>query len=223
MQEKNGKIRVVLTVVNIVLIVFCVISTVFMLIPIVFNHITKQDQSVFGNYLYINNNNNLAPVMEENDLVIVKPMSITQLSLGDFLCYYSAEDTEKNALFGKIVGFSDDELDLSDKEGHSTTVKVEDIIVVGKATNTIFALGSVISFFHSPGNRLLFYIIVGASALILSGITIILHVVMNTKRVLTEPVVSPIPVSYNLEELIQLEEEDIDFEKAPSKQETIHQ
>ena len=223
MQRKKSRLKVMLTVVNIILIIFCVLSTITMLISVAFNHISKQDHPIFGNHLYINNNNNLKPVMKKNDLVIVKPMSITQLALGDFLCYYSAEDPEKNALFGKIVGFSEDELDLSDKAGHSTTVEVDDIIVVGKATNTIVALGGIITFFHSPANRMLFYIIVGAAAFILAGITIIIHVALNSKSASSEPVAPEFPVLYRLDELVQVEEEPIDFEKAPSKHEILHQ
>lgn len=208
-----------MTTINIIIIVFCSACALLMLFSVLFQHNAKQDKLVFGHHLYINTNNNLKPVMNKNDIIIVKPTSITAIKLGDFLCYYPVSANGQEVQFGKIEEINADEISLSDKAGHNTALAINDIVVVGKATNKISYLGKAVLFLQSGNNRISFYICVGAITLILLAITLLLHIKIKSRQEqleLEQQAVMPDSktFSYTLDDLLE-EEDSISFEKAP--------
>ena len=217
MKKKARTARRILTILNTIVIVVCIAAILLLLLPTAYHWITKENKPVFGRYLYVNTNNSLTPVMKQNDIIAVEPLALEKMAVGDFLCYYPVLEKEKGVQFGRIDDIDGDVLSLSDKQNHFAEVSVGDIVVVGKATDKIFFLGSIVSFLKEPGNRLLFYVAVGAFVLILLGVTIILHISLKPRE--TEEN-EPLPV-YSLEDLIQVESEPIPFEKALKKEEEL--
>ena len=86
MKKNNRKAGTVLTVVNIVVIVICIAATLLLLFPTAYQWISRENQPIFGRYLYVNTNSSMAPVMEENDIIAVEPMELEKMAVGDFLC-----------------------------------------------------------------------------------------------------------------------------------------
>ena len=208
-----------MTTINIIIIVFCSACALLMLFSVLFQQNAKQDKLVFVHHLYINTNNNLKPVMNKNDIIIVKPTSITAIKLGDFLCYYPVSADGQEVQFGKIEEINADEISLSDKAGHNTALAINDIVVVGKATNKISYLGKAVLFLQSGNNRISFYICVGAITLILLAITLLLHIKIKSRQEqleLEQQAVMPDSktFSFTLDDLLE-EEDSISFEKAP--------
>ncbi len=215
MKKNNGKAGAVLTAVNIVVIVICIAATLLLLFPTAYQWISRENQPIFGRYLYVNTNSSMAPVMEENDIIAVEPMELEKMAVGDFLCYYPVDEEEDGVQFGKIVAIDGDTLSLSDKAGHSVDMTVGEIIVVGKATDKILFLGQAVQFLKDDGNRLLFYTSVAAGVVILLSVTIILHIKFKREQ----PAEEPQPAAYSLDDLVEVEQEPIEFEKAPKKDE----
>ena len=219
MKSSSKGLLVFLTTINIIIIVFCSACALLMLFSVLFQHNAKQDKLVFGHHLYINTKNNLKPVMNKNEIIIVKPTSITAIKLGDFLCYYPVSADGQEVQFGKIEEINADEISLSDKAGHNTALAINDIVVVGKATNKISYLGKAVLFLQSGNNRISFYICVGAITLILLAITLLLHIKIKSRQEqleLEQQAVMPDSktFSYTLDDLLE-EEDSISFEKAP--------
>ena len=219
MKSSSKGLRVLLTMINIVIIMFCSACALLMLFSVLFQHNAKQDKLIFGHHLYINTNNNLKPVMNKDDIIIVKPTSITAIKLGDFLCYYPASADEQEVQFGKIEEINADEVSLSDKVGHNTSFSINDIVVIGKATNKISYLGKAVLFFQSGSNRISFYVSVGAITLLLLAITFLLHIKMKSRQEQLEieqqaMLPNSKTFSYTLEDLLEVEDF-ISFEKAP--------
>lgn len=157
--------------------------------------------------------------MNKDDIIIVKPTSITAIKLGDFLCYYPVSANEQEVQFGKIEEINADEISLSDKAGHNTALAINDIVVIGKATNKISYLGKAVLFFQSGNNRISFYISVGAITLLLLAITLLLHIKMKFRQEQLEIEQQAIlpdskAFSYTLDDLLEVEDA-ISFEKAP--------
>ncbi|MDD6237319.1 MAG: hypothetical protein PUB00_08065 [Clostridiales bacterium] len=219
MKDSPKGLRIFLTIINIVIIFFCTACTLLMLFSVLFQHYAKQDKLIFGHHLYINTNNNLKPVMNENDIIIVKPTSITAIKLGDFLCYYPASSDEQEVQFGKIEEINTNEISLSDKAGHNTVLSISDIVVVGKATTKISQLGKAVLFFQSASNRISFYLSVGAITLLLLAITFLLHIKIKSRQEQLEIERQAMQsdsktFSYTLDDLLEVEDA-ISFEKAP--------
>ena len=219
MNKKNAVSGKVLTIVNIVVIIVCISATLLLLFPTIYNWSAKDNRTIFGRYLYVNTNNSLEPVMKKNDIIAVQPLSLEQMAVGDFLCYYPVLEEGKGVQFGRIDGIDGDTLLLSDKREHSVDIAVGDISVVGKATDKIFFLGSLVSFLKNTGNRLMFYIVVGAIVLLLLAFTIVLHIKRKPEPIEEKPKTAA-PV-YSLEDLVEVEDEPIQFEKAPKKEEEM--
>lgn len=216
MIKKNGKAGTILTVVNVTVIVICVAATLLLLFPTVYQWISRDDRPLFGHYLYVNTNSSMAPVMEKNDIIAVKPMELEKMAVGDFLCYYPVNEKEDGVQFGKIVDIDGDLLSLSDKAGHSVELEVGEIIVVGKATDKIMFLGQVVNLLRDDTNRLIFYASVAAGVVILLSVTVLLHLRFRQEQ---QPAEEPQPVAYSLDDLIEVELEPVEFEKAPKKPE----
>lgn len=220
MRKNIRRMGKAITVVNICVILLCVMMTLLLLIPSVYQLIAKEDQPIFGHYLYVNTNNSLEPVMQENDIIAVEPEGLEQMAVGDFLCYYPIGEQENGVQFGKIVAVDGDILSLSDKLGHSVELTIGEIVPVGRATYKIVFLGQFVHFLKDSGNRLFFYLTLIAVVAALLALTIALHIKqrkLNAKR--TVP--ANTPQHYSLEELVQVELEPIRFERAPQKEEEI--
>lgn len=205
------KSTIVLTTINIVLIVFFLLITLLMVIPLGFNSFSRADKPIFGHYLFLNTNTSMEPVMKQNDLVAVKPMPLTDLAVGDFLCYYPANSEQTGAYFGKITAIEGEELILCDKADHSVTVLANEIEVVGKASFTLLFLGDIVAFFQSVQNRILFYVVIGAVSFILAAVTVILHITLRREPTTDTPPAPP--VAYSLDQLLE-QEIDVEFEKS---------
>ncbi len=219
MQSDSRGLRIFLTITNLVLTVFCLACTAVMLFSVFFQHNARQDKLIFGHHLYINGNDNLKPVMNKDDIIIVKPTSVTAIKLGDFLCYYPTVDDWQEVQFGKIEKIDSDEMILSDKLGHTATFSINEIVVVGKATGRIAYLGKAVLFLQSGNHRSSFYICIGAITLILLGVTFLLHIKIKLRREQQASeqqavAAEQLTYAYSLEDLLEVED-NVTFEKAP--------
>lgn len=218
MKTKAKRASKAITVVNICVILLCAVLTFLLLIPTVYNVLSKENKSFFGRYLYVNTNNSLAPVMEVNDIITVQPIALSDLELGDFLCYYPVGEKANGVQFGKLVWMEENTLWLSDKQDHSVSLERGEIVLVGKATNKVLMLGELVQFLKNDQNRLVFYISLLVVVVALLGVTIGLHVKQRAINRKQEALAIK-PKQYSLEDLLEVEIEPILFETASHKEE----
>ncbi len=221
MNSKKKKAGVVITVVNFCVILLCVILILLMLVPMAYSMVSKDGKMIFGRYLYVNTNDNLEPVMAQNDIITVIPTPLAELAQGDFLCYYPVGQQDAGVVFGKIMSIEGDLISLTDKQGHTVDMSIGEIVPIGKATDKILLVGQLVHFLKDGTNRTIFYLILGVLAAGLICLVIVLHLKQQKINKQAAAAVPP-PRRYTLDDFVELETEPIEFEIAPKHNTEIH-
>ncbi len=221
MNSKQKKAGVVITVVNLCVILLCVMLILLMLIPMAYSMVSKDNKMIFGRYLYVNANDNLKPVMAQNDIITVVPTPLAELEQGDFLCYYPVGQQDAGVVFGKIMSIEGDLISLTDKQGHAVDMSIGEIVPIGKATDKILLVGQLVHFLKDGTNRMIFYLILGVLVAGLLSLVIALHLKQQKIKKQEAAAVLP-PRQYTLDDFIEIETEPIEFEIAPKYDTEIH-
>ncbi|MCI8601179.1 MAG: hypothetical protein HFE45_06245 [Oscillospiraceae bacterium] len=152
--------------------------------------------SLFGRSFHLNQSDQMSPMVERSDLVMIRRMSPTSFQMGDLIAFYQEQDGKDYLVIRQLVGMMDSSYYLGDGSGEQIVVSASDTRFLGRVESRSPKLGMAVQFLQSKEGKSIYLWWTGSLLFLLSGVIILLHVIVKNTGVPAEDDDEDYGVSY---------------------------
>lgn len=107
-----------------------------------------EDVEVFGKKVFIVGEDSMAPVIKENDAIIVEDLPSKSINQGDLIVYRNTDGQAITAWVNNVL--EDDTFEIKKDINSKDSIIIDGIAIVGRAETSIANLGDFIDFISNP-------------------------------------------------------------------------
>lgn len=135
--------------------------------------------SLFGRSFHLNQSEQMSPVVEKSDLVVIREMSPTSFQMGNLIAYYQQEDDKNYLIIRELVCMVGSDYYLEDGQGNQTVVAADTTQFLGRVEARSARLGLAVQFLQSKEGKSIYLWWTGSLLFLLMGVVILLHVILK--------------------------------------------
>lgn len=188
--------RTALTALNTVLVIVGIVMILFLSAGTL-KAKTDGTFSLFGRSFHLNQSDQMSPMIERSDLVMIRRMSPTSFQLGDLIAFYEEQDGKDYLIIRQLVGMMDSSYYLGDGSGEQIVVSAADTRFLGRVESRSPKLGAAVQFLQSKEGKSIYLWWTGSLLFLLSGVIILLHVILKNTGVSAEDDDEDYGISYH--------------------------
>jgi len=134
---------------------------------------------LFGRSFHLNQSDQMSPVVEKSDLVVIRNMSPTSFQLGNLIAYYQQEDNKNYLIIRELVGMVGSDYYLEDGQGNQTIVAAGTTQFLGRVEAKSAKLGLAVQFLQSKEGKSIYLWWTASLLFLLTGVIVLLHVILK--------------------------------------------
>ncbi|MDD6032137.1 MAG: hypothetical protein PUC47_01420 [Oscillospiraceae bacterium] len=135
--------------------------------------------SLFGRSFHLNQSDQMSPMVEKGDLVMIRNMAPTSFQMGNLIAYYQQADGKDYLIIRELVGMVGSDYYLEDGEGNQTIVAAGETRFLGRVESRSPRLGLAVQFLQSREGKNIYLWWTASLLFLLIGIIVLLHVILK--------------------------------------------
>ena len=135
--------------------------------------------SLFGRSFHLNQSDQMSPMVEKGDLVMIRNMAPTSFQMGNLIAYYQRADGKDYLIIRELVGMVGSDYYLEDGEGNQTIVAAGETRFLGRVESRSPKLGLAVQFLQSREGKNIYLWWTASLLFLLIGIIVLLHVILK--------------------------------------------
>ncbi len=138
--------------------------------------------NLFGKSYHLMQADDMSPVIDLNDMIVVKHCSPTSFKKGDLIAFYYEQFEDEHILIRRLSDIDGMEYTLSDEKGNKMLVSAEKTRFLGTVSSKSAALGKMVSNLQTSGGKSVFLWWSLGILFFVAGVTMMLHVIIKNKN-----------------------------------------
>ncbi len=138
--------------------------------------------NLFGRSYHLMQSSDMAPSINDNDMIVVKHAPATSFAQGDLVAFYQEKDGADHLLVRRLLQVNGAEYVVADEAGTQVTLSVEDTRFLGTVQSKSALLGKAIVFLQSEDGKSIFLWWSFGILFFVVGLTILLHVIFKNRH-----------------------------------------
>lgn len=135
--------------------------------------------SLFGRSFHLNQSDQMSPMVEKGDLVMIRNMAPTSFQMGNLIAYYQQADGKDYLIIRELVGMVGSDYYLEDGGGNQTIVAAGETRFLGRVESRSPKLGLAVQFLQSREGKNIYLWWTASLLFLLIGIIVLLHVILK--------------------------------------------
>ena len=179
--KKSQGFKSIIAVICSIIIIFSVIGMAFLGIGVK-NADKTGTFNLFGKSYHIMQADDMSPVIDMNDMIVVKHCSPTSFKRGDLIAFYYEQFEDEHILIRRLSDIDGMEYTLTDEKGNKMLVSAEKTRFLGIVDSRSAALGKMVSNLQAEGGKSVFLWWSLGILFFVAGVTMLLHVIIKNKN-----------------------------------------
>ena len=180
--QKNNIFKNLVAFICVIVIVISVIGMAFLGLGVK-NADKTGTFNLFGKSYHLMQADDMSPVIDLNDMIVVKHCSPTSFKKGDLIAfYYEQFEDEEHILIRRLSDVDGMEYTLTDEKGNKMLVSAEKTRFLGTVDSRSAAPGKMVSNLQAEGGKSVFLWWSLGILFFVTGVTMLLHVIIKNKN-----------------------------------------
>ena len=137
--------------------------------------------NLFGKSYHLMQSSDMAPSINNSDMIIVKHAPPTSFAQGDLVAFYQEKDGVDHLLVRRLLQVNGVEYIVADEAGTQITLSAEDTRFLGTVQSKSALLGKAVLFLQSEDGKPIFLWWSFGILFFVVGLTILLHVIFKNR------------------------------------------
>ena len=138
--------------------------------------------NLFGKSYHLMQSNDMAPLISNNDMIVIKHAPPTSFAQGDLVAFYQEKDGIDYLMVRRLLQVNGVEYIISNEEGAQFSLSAEETRFLGTVQSKSAFLGRAVVFLQSEDGKIMFLWWSFGILFFIVGLTILLHVIFKNRH-----------------------------------------
>ncbi|MEG2597726.1 MAG: S24/S26 family peptidase, partial [Oscillospiraceae bacterium] len=138
--------------------------------------------NLFGRSYHLMQSEEMAPAINNEDMIVVKHTPATSFQQGDLVAFYQEQDGKDHLMVRRLLAADGTDFVLADEAGNQVMLSATDTRFLGTVGSKSAILGKAVLFLQSDDGKAMFLWWCFGILFFIIGITILAHVILKNKR-----------------------------------------